>query len=132
MVCLRCFFCRGFSWLLPEFPQHILQPGEADGLEAAPFPGEERLVFLLYAEDAGLLQHHGALYDYLKPIPVPQMRQAIIDLFRVLDTPDGSGGTENKRDPYLAPKLLEFPYINGGLFSEENIIVPQFTDQIKS
>ena len=90
-----------------------------------------RLVFLLYAEDAGLLQHHGALYDYLKPIPVPQMRQAIIDLFRVLDTPDGSGGTENKRDPYLAPELLEFPYINGGLFSEENIIVPQFTDQIK-
>lgn len=90
-----------------------------------------RLVFLLYAEDAGLLQHHGALYDYLKPIPVPQMRQAIIDLFRVLDTPDGTGGTENKRDPYLAPELLEFPYINGGLFSEENIIVPQFTDQIK-
>lgn len=90
-----------------------------------------RLVFLLYAEDAGLLQHHGALYDYLKPIPVPQMRQAIIDLFRVLDTPDGSGGTEDKRDPYLAPELLEFPYINGGLFSEENIIVPQFTDQIK-
>lgn len=90
-----------------------------------------RLVFLLYAEDAGLLQHHGALYDYLKPIPVPQMRQAIIDLFRVLDTPDGSGGTENKRDPYLASELLEFPYINGGLFSEENIIVPQFTDQIK-
>ncbi len=90
-----------------------------------------RLVFLLYAEDAGLLQHHGALYDYLKLIPVSQMRQAIIDLFRVLDTPDGTNGTENKRDPYLAPELLEFPYVNGGLFAEEDIIVPQFTDQIR-
>lgn len=90
-----------------------------------------RLVFLLYAEDAGLLQHHGALYDYLKPIPVPQMRQAIIDLFKVLNTPDGTGGTQDERDPYMNPELLAFPYINGGLFSDEALIIPQFTDQIK-
>lgn len=90
-----------------------------------------RLVFLLYAEDAGLLQHHGALYDYLKPIPVPQMRQAIIDLFKVLNTPDGTGGTKDERDPYMNPELLAFPYINGGLFSDESLIIPQFTDQIK-
>lgn len=90
-----------------------------------------RLVFLLYAEDAGLLQHHGALYDYLKPIPVPQMRQAIIDLFKVLNTPDGTGGTKDERDPYMNPELLAFPYINGGLFSDETLIIPQFTDQIK-
>ena len=90
-----------------------------------------RLVFLLYAEDAGLLQHHGALYDYLKPIPVPQMRQAIIDLFKVLNTPDGTGGTQDERDPYMNPELLAFPYINGGLFSDETLIIPQFTDQIK-
>lgn len=90
-----------------------------------------RLVFLLYAEDAGLLQHRGALYDYLKPIPVPQMRQAIIDLFKVLNTPDGTGGTQDERDPYMNPELLAFPYINGGLFSDETLIIPQFTDQIK-
>ena len=90
-----------------------------------------RLVFLLYAEDAGLLQRRGALYEYLKPIPVPQMRQAVIDLFKVLDTPDGSAGTEDKRDQYLSEELLAFPYINGGLFADESITIPQFTDEIK-
>lgn len=90
-----------------------------------------RLVFLLYAEDAGLLQRRGALYEYLKPIPVPQMRQAVIDLFKVLDTPDGSAGTEDERDPYLPEELLAFPYINGGLFADESITIPQFTDEIK-
>ena len=53
------------------------------------------------------------------------MRKAIMELFTVLDTP------EEQRDPYLRPDLLEFPYINGGLFSEEDITIPQFTDQIK-
>ena len=90
-----------------------------------------RLVFLLYAEDSGLLQEKDALLNYLRRFEAPQMRTAVIELFKMLDTPDGSGGTENKRDPYAAPELLAFPYVNGGLFSDESIIIPQFTDQIR-
>ena len=84
-----------------------------------------RLVFLLYAEDSGLLQEKDALLNYLKRFPSDQMRQAIIDLFAVLDTP------EDERDPYLADYLLAFPYVNGGLFGNDDIVVPQFTDQIR-
>lgn len=84
-----------------------------------------RLVFLLYAEDAGLFNSHGALYDYLKPFPVEQMRRALMELFEILDTP------EEERDPYARPDLLEFRYVNGGLFADRDIIIPQFTEQIK-
>ncbi|MFR2918510.1 MAG: type IIL restriction-modification enzyme MmeI, partial [Eggerthellaceae bacterium] len=47
----------------------------------------------------------------------PQMRQALIGLFKVLDTPDGKNGTKNERDPYLDESLAAFPYVNGGLFA---------------
>ena len=78
-----------------------------------------RIVFLLYAEDAELLQERNAFYDYLKNFQVQHMRQALIDLFRVLKTP------EDGRDPYLSPEVSAFPYVNGGLF-EADIIIPQF------
>ncbi len=84
-----------------------------------------RLVFLLYAEDSGLLHEKDALLNYLKRFPADQMRQAVIDLFKVLDTP------EAKRDPYLPDYLSAFPYVNGGLFGSDDIVVPQFTDQIR-
>ena len=84
-----------------------------------------RIVFLLYAEDAGLLQKRQAFGDYLKQFAAPQMRGALIDLFRVLDTPEGD------RDPYLLPDLAAFPYVNGGLFADENIVIPQFTEQMR-
>ena len=38
------------------------------------------------------------------------------------------------RDPYLAedyPELAAFPYVNGGLFSDEDIEIPPFTDEIR-
>ena len=50
----------------------------------------------------------------------------MIDLFRVLDTPIG------KRDPYLDEKLAEFPYVNGGMFADEDIEIPQFTDELRA
>ena len=78
-----------------------------------------RIVFLLYAEDAELLQERNAFYNYLKNFQVQHMRQALIDLFRVLKTP------EDERDPYLSPEVSAFPYVNGGLF-EADIIIPQF------
>ena len=84
-----------------------------------------RIVFLLYAEDAGLLQEHQAFGKYLKNIDAAHMRQALINLFQVLDTP------ESLRDPYLDPDLAAFPYVNGGLFAKEDVVVPQFTEQMR-
>lgn len=74
-----------------------------------------RLVFCLYAEDAGIFGRHALFHDYLAQYPPVEMRRALIDLFRVLDTPAG------QRDPYLTGLLAEFPYVNGGLFAEETI-----------
>ncbi|WP_165045396.1 class I SAM-dependent DNA methyltransferase [Adlercreutzia sp. ZJ138] len=84
-----------------------------------------RLVFLLYAEDAGLFNGHQAFYKYMKGFNAEQSRVALLDLFTVLDTP------EDKRDPYASEKLLEFPYVNGSLFADETIIVPQFTEDLR-
>lgn len=84
-----------------------------------------RLVFLLYAEDAGLLARRGQFYDYLKSKPANRLRTALLELFEVLDTP------EPQRSPYLDPELAAFPYINGGLFTHEDIVIPNLTDQIK-
>lgn len=80
-----------------------------------------RLVFLLFAEDAGLLQEHQAFYKYLQSYEVEDMRMALRDLFAVLDTP------EDERDPYMREKLRAFPYVNGGLFADD-IIIPQFDE----
>lgn len=87
-----------------------------------------RLVFCLYAEDAGIFGHHGMFHDYLSAFETRAMRKALIDLFRVLDT------KLQDRDPYLKddnPELAAFPYVNGGLFSDENIEIPPFTDEIR-
>lgn len=85
-----------------------------------------RLVFCLYAEDAGLLGSRTAFHDYLVQYPSKDIRRALFDLFDVLDTPI------DKRDPYLNEDLLHFPYINGGLFShDEQLQIPNFTDELK-
>ena len=84
-----------------------------------------RLVFCLYAEDAGLFGSHTAFYDYLDSFKnISHWRKAIIDLFHVLNTP------YDKRDEY-DEELNAFPYVNGGLFSDENIIIPQFTEELR-
>ncbi len=85
-----------------------------------------RLVFCLYAEDAGIFGSHGKFHDYLQSFPVRDMRHALIDLFKVLDTKIA------ERDPYLDEVLASFPYVNGGLFADENIEIPQFTDEIRN
>ena len=87
-----------------------------------------RLVFCLYAEDAGIFGSHMMFHDYLKDVPVYGFRKALIELFRILDTK-----VEN-RDKYLAeenPRLAAFPYVNGGLFADETIEIPMFTEEIK-
>ena len=86
-----------------------------------------RLVFCLYAEDAGLFGRKNVFHDYLaKYEDLSLMRQNLIKLFQVLDTP------VDKRDPYLEEELNQFPYVNGGLFSNENIEIPSFTEEIKN
>ena len=86
-----------------------------------------RLVFCLYAEDAHLFGKKTAFHDYLAPFPANQLRRAIIDLFQVLDTPI------DQRDPYMDETLSAFPYVNGGLFSnDDRLEIPQFTDELKT
>lgn len=85
-----------------------------------------RLVFCFYAEDAGLFGRHNMFHDYMKSFRnnPSSFRDALIKLFRVLDQ------REDERDPYQSEELLEFPYVNGGLFEEENIVIPRINDEI--
>ncbi|MBO5729973.1 MAG: class I SAM-dependent DNA methyltransferase [Treponema sp.] len=82
-----------------------------------------RLVFCLYAEDAGFFETRTSFEDYIKSFNVPNLRKAIIDLFKGLDTK-----LEN-RDKYDR-SLKPFPYVNGGLFAAEDIEIPNFTQEI--
>ena len=87
-----------------------------------------RIVFCLYAEDSGIFGRKNMFHDYLEDFDVHHFRAALINLFKVLDTK-----VEN-RDPYLAddePVLAEFPYVNGGMFSDEKIEIPSFTDELR-
>lgn len=83
-----------------------------------------RLVFCLYAEDAGIFGGHGKFHDYMQKHKRIDARRALIDLFKVLDT------KEEDRDPYMDDDLAEFPYVNGGLFADENIIIPRLDENI--
>ena len=84
-----------------------------------------RLVFCFYAEDAGVFNHRNQFYNYLKQYDTKNFRRALIELFKVLSTP------ENQRDPYLEEDLADFPYVNGGLFNNVEIEIPQFDDEIR-
>ena len=83
-----------------------------------------RLVFCLYAEDAGIFVKD-QFHDYLTQFGAKQLRNALINLFKVLDT------KESERDPYLDDDLAAFPYVNGGLFAETDIEIPQLDDMVK-
>ncbi|MDO5576098.1 MAG: hypothetical protein Q4F84_03395, partial [Fibrobacter sp.] len=84
-----------------------------------------RLVFCLYAEDAGIFGHKSMFHDYLNHYESRDLRKALIELFKVLDT------KEEDRDPYLEDHIASFPYVNGGLFADTEIEIPNFTDDIK-
>ena len=84
-----------------------------------------RLVFCLYAEDAGIFGKRDVFHDYLAHYQTEDMREALVKLFEVLNTP-----TE-KRSKYLKAELAAFPYTNGGLFAEE-IEIPPFTDELRN
>ncbi len=85
-----------------------------------------RLVFCLYAEDAGIFARRNQFHDYLAQFEPRFLRRALIDLFQVLDTEPG------ERDPYLEDELAAFPYVNGGLFADEAIEIPQLDETVKN
>lgn len=85
-----------------------------------------RLVFCLYAEDAGLFNEKDSFTKYITQYEPKDIRRALIDLFKVLDTP-----VNERADLYLDDELDAFPYVNGGLFANENIVIPKITQEIK-
>ncbi len=85
-----------------------------------------RLVFCLYAENAGIFGRYGMFHDYMESFRTEYMRTALINLFQVLDT------KLEDRDPYMPDDLAEFPYVNGGLFADGNIEIPRFTEEIRT
>ena len=76
-----------------------------------------RVVFLLYAEDSGLFEKN-QFHNYLKARELVA-RDSLQKLFEVLNQ------KIEERDPYLEADLKNFPYVNGGLFEEKNIELPQ-------
>ena len=87
-----------------------------------------RLVFCLYAEDAGIFGRHMMFHDYLAQFAVKDMRKGLTQLFKILNQ------KAEERDPYLKdddPLLAAFPYVNGGLFADETVIIPPFTEELR-
>lgn len=82
-----------------------------------------RIIFLLYAEDADLLQSHFAFGDFCKGDP-SKLRRKLATLFETIDTP------YEERDEYADDDVAAFPYVNGGLFSDRSIVIPQMTEEI--
>ncbi len=83
-----------------------------------------RLVFCLYAESAGIFGKHKMFREYLNHFRGHNVRLALIELFKILNQ------KEEERDPYLDEKLKVFPYVNGGLFEDDKIEIPNLTDEI--
>ena len=85
-----------------------------------------RLVFCFYAEDAELFGKHNKFYDYLNKYRdnINSFRNALIDIFKILNQ------KENERDPYLDEELLSFPYVNGGLFENSDLVIPRMNEEI--
>lgn len=81
------------------------------------------LVFCPYAEEAGIFGSRGMFHDYTQG-HVADARRALIDLFKVLDTP------EAERDPYMDDDLAAFPHMNGGLFEGESVVIPRLDENI--
>ena len=84
-----------------------------------------RLVFCYYAEDADLFGKY-QFHDYIASFNPKHLRNGLKDLFRILDT------KEEDRDRTEEPELLAFPYVNGGLFADHNIIIPQIDEKTQA
>lgn len=79
-----------------------------------------RLIFCLYAGDSSIFGQHKIFWNYLKQFQPKQNREEIIKLFKNLEM------KSKDRESYLDEDLLAFPYVNVGLFADENIAPPDF------
>ena len=84
-----------------------------------------RLVFCLYAEDAGIFGSKNMFHDYMEQFPASMLREQLIKLFRILNL------KPEDRDPYEDEKLLAFPYVNGGMFAGD-IEIPRINEEIRT
>ena len=84
-----------------------------------------RIVFCLYAEDAGIFGSKSMFGDYLKKFEPQYLRNALLELFKILDQ------DSHQRDEYLNDDLAQFPYVNGGLFTQVDTTIPHLTAEIK-
>ena len=89
-----------------------------------------RIVFCLYADDAGLFGKRGFFFRHFEPlIKSPDFfRLELIRFFCVLNTP------HDERDPYER-KFAQLPYVNGGLFADKSVEayaweVPEFSPEV--
>ena len=79
-----------------------------------------RLVFCLYAEDAGIFSKD-QFYYYMAQYKPSQMNVALRELFATLDT------KYEDRSRFLPQNLKDFPYVNGSLFQQHpGEDIPQF------
>lgn len=83
-----------------------------------------RIIFCLYAEDAGLFGSRNMFHDYLYKYKNVGFRDALIKLFDILNQ------KPEERDPYIESDLANFPYVNGGLFEKKDVVIPRINDEI--
>ena len=82
-----------------------------------------RLVFCLYADASGLFGRRKMFHELIKSFGLENIRIELITLFSALSTP------ADKRDPYMNKKIAAFPYVDGGLFEDEYIEIPYFSEE---
>jgi len=85
-----------------------------------------RLVFCAYAEDAGVFPKRDQFVEYMRRYDAEAFRDRLAQLFRMLNT------REDERDPDDIPDLLDFPYVGSGLFDDEHIRIPRFSDETRT
>ncbi|MBQ7590439.1 MAG: class I SAM-dependent DNA methyltransferase [Verrucomicrobia bacterium] len=85
-----------------------------------------RLVFCFYAEDTILFGKRNLFFEHMSRFTRGNdFRNQLLNLFKILDT------KEEERDIYETD-LTRFPYVNGGLFANRNIEIPQITNEIRN
>lgn len=83
-----------------------------------------RLVFCLFCEDVDLFPKD-SFYEYLSSAHPDDIRNKLKNLFQWLNT------KLEDRNEYDQEIYKGFPYVNGGLFADADIEIPNFTQEIK-
>ncbi|OGG69252.1 hypothetical protein A3C20_03100 [Candidatus Kaiserbacteria bacterium RIFCSPHIGHO2_02_FULL_55_25] len=78
-----------------------------------------RLVFCFFADDIGIFEKN-AMRRYLEEHTKSDggdIGNKLSNIFDVLDTPDGTAGSENVRQAGMDDTLKSLPWVNGGMFA---------------